>query len=261
MEEMQKLLEIMERLRGNNGCNWDRQQTHESLTPYVLEEAYEVVDAIESGNKSNLKEELGDLLFQVVFHSKIASETGDFSFRDVVNGISDKLVRRHPHVFQNSQSLSSEEVLKNWEIIKSEEKGMKTGGSILDDVPVAMPAIQRSEKLQSKASSVGFDWENPLGVLDKIREECNELEKEIRESTVNKARIREEWGDLVFSLVNLARFFKINPEDGIRATNQKFEKRFKAMEMNSGLSSKDLKNLSTEEWEVLWQKSKKQDSL
>ena len=258
MNEIQKLLEVMDMLRGENGCNWDKQQTHESLSPYALEEAYEVVDAIESGDRKHLKEELGDLLFQVIFHSKIAAENGEFSFSDVVEGIVEKLVRRHPHVFGTAQDLTPDEVLKNWELIKAKEKRSTVRDSLLDGIPISMPAVIRSEKLQSKASSVGFDWENARGVLDKIREECDELEREIGESNVSQERILEEWGDLIFSLVNLARFLKINPEQGIRSTNRKFEKRFREMEK---LSPKQMKDLTSDEWEDLWQKSKKQDSL
>lgn len=260
MEEIDRLLEVMNRLRGENGCNWDKKQTHDSLIPYVLEEAYEVIDAIEKIDYSNLKEELGDLLFQIVFHSKLASESGIFTFQEVVQGISDKLIRRHPHVFSSAQNLTPEEVVMNWEVLKANEKKTSSLDSILDSVPLALPALMRAEKLQNKASSVGFDWEDPLGIIEKIKEECSELEVEINKNKNSQGKIQEELGDLFFSLVNLSRYYKINTEQTLRMANQKFEKRFRKMEANILSVSKQMKELTTEEWEEQWQKSKKADN-
>ena len=259
MKEIDELLKVMDTLRGENGCNWDKKQTHDTLIPYLLEESYEVVDALEKRDKENLKEELGDLLFQIVFHSKIASEKKEFEMKDVALGIIEKLIRRHPHVFREKEDLHPDEVISNWEKIKEKEKSSKKK-NLLDDVPISFPALQRANKIQEKVSSVGFDWEDTQGVLDKVEEELNELKEEINQNSKNNPRIEEEFGDLMFSMVNLSRFLKINPETALRKANQKFENRFQFVEKMANLEDKNLKNMSKEEMEILWQKSKKIDN-
>lgn len=263
MKEIDNLLEVMNRLRGDNGCNWDKKQTHESLTPYLLEESYEVVDALERNDQINLKEELGDLLFQIVFHSKIADENNTFHLRDVASSITDKLIRRHPHVFEDQKSLDSEEVVVNWAKLKEKEK--RDSGiikqSILDDIPNALPALQKSLKIQEKVSEVGFDWDSLTGVFQKVKEELSELEEEIFNDSSSKERKEEELGDLMFTLVNLAKFLKINPETALRKANQKFNKRFRTIEKYAKTENKNILDLTKDEMEELWQISKNIDNL
>ena len=249
----------MDRLRGENGCNWDKKQTHESLIPYLLEESYEVVDALEKRDKENLKEELGDLLFQIVFHSKLASESKEFEMKDVALGITQKLIRRHPHVFSEKEDLHPDEVIANWARIKEKEKSSKNR-KLLEDIPISFPALQRAKKIQEKVSSVGFDWEDAQGVLEKVDEELKELKEEIFQNSKNNLKIEEEFGDLLFSMVNLSRFLKINPETALRKANQKFENRFQFVEESAIKEGKNLQNMSKDEMEILWQKSKKIDN-
>lgn len=260
MKELEELLLVMDRLRGENGCNWDKKQTHESLIPYLLEESYEVVDALEKKDKENLKEELGDLLFQIVFHSKIASETNEFEMKDVISEITQKLIRRHPHVFQTQEDLHPDEVIANWAKIKEKEKEKKNK-TLLGDIPLSFPALQRALKIQEKVSTVGFDWESIGEVLEKVEEEFNELKEEINRDPQNSIRIQEEFGDLLFSMVNLSRFLKINPETALRKANSKFENRFKFVEETAKVEKNGLQNMSKEEMENLWQKSKKIDRI
>ncbi len=260
MKELEELLFVMDRLRGENGCNWDKKQTHESLIPYLLEESYEVVDALEKKDKENLKEELGDLLFQIVFHSKIASETNDFEMKDVISEITQKLIRRHPHVFQTQEDLHPDEVIANWAKIKEKEKEKKNK-TLLGDIPLSFPALQRALKIQEKVSTVGFDWESTGEVLEKVEEEFNELKEEINRDPQNSIRIQEEFGDLLFSMINLSRFLKINPETALRKANSKFENRFKFVEEAAKVEKNGLQNMSKEEMENLWQKSKKIDRI
>ncbi len=260
MKELEELLLVMDRLRGENGCNWDKKQTHESLIPYLLEESYEVVDALEKKDKENLKEELGDLLFQIVFHSKIASETNEFEMKDVISEITQKLIRRHPHVFQTQEDLHPDEVIANWAKIKEKEKEKKNK-TLLGDIPLSFPALQRALKIQEKVSTVGFDWESTGEVLEKVEEEFNELKEEINRDPQNSIRIQEEFGDLLFSMVNLSRFLKINPETALRKANSKFENRFKFVEETAKVEKNGLQNMSKEEMENLWQKSKKIDRI
>lgn len=260
MKELEELLLVMDRLRGENGCNWDKKQTHESLIPYLLEESYEVVDALEKKDKENLKEELGDLLFQIVFHSKIASETNEFEMKDVISEITQKLIRRHPHVFQTQEDLHPDEVIANWAKIKEKEKEKKNK-TLLGDIPLSFPALQRALKIQEKVSTVGFDWESTGEVLEKVEEEFNELKEEINRDPQNSIKIQEEFGDLLFSMVNLSRFLKINPETALRKANSKFENRFKFVEETAKVEKNGLQNMSKEEMENLWQKSKKIDRI
>ena len=254
MDEMDKVLEVMKTLRSEGGCNWDRAQNHKSLIPYLLEESYEVVHAIENEDDENLKEELGDLLFQVVFHSRIASEEGRFQFSDVAGNLSEKLIRRHPHVFQNQSDLSPEEVVQNWQKIKENEK--KDRKETID-VPIALPALDRAHKIQKKAADVGFDWEDPRDVRAKVAEELEELDEEWTKGG-SFERMEEELGDLLFAIVNFSRFLKINPEKALRKANEKFLYRFSQMEKFAKEQNQNFPDLSLEEKEVLWKKKKKQ---
>ncbi|MDX1960199.1 MAG: nucleoside triphosphate pyrophosphohydrolase [Leptospiraceae bacterium] len=254
MEEINELVNVMKTLRSENGCSWDKKQTHESLVPYVLEEAYEVVDALEKKDFQNLKEELGDLLFQIVFHSELASEVGRFTLEDVVRDVKEKLIRRHPHVFGEQKNLSPEEVESNWEKLKSKEKLRQSG--ILDSIPKSLPALQRAEKLQDKAKTIGFDWDSIDGPISKFQEEWKELE-EARLNLESKERLEEELGDVFFSLVNISRFLKISPETAIRKTCNKFSERFSRMEMISTETGIKLDTLSLKELDALWDKAKK----
>ena len=257
MIEIEKLLEVMNTLRGESGCNWDKKQTHESLIPYLLEETYEVVDALENKDKNNLKEELGDLLFQIIFHSKIASENQDFDFKDVTQVLTEKLIRRHPHVFKEKQNLGVEEVLQNWDLIKNNEKDGNQSKYILADIPKALPALLRAEKIQKKVSKVGFDWEEAEGIFQKIEEEINELKEELNTKNRIDERIEEELGDILFSVINLSRFLNINPEKALRKVNRKFESRFQFIEDEAYSQNKTIDKLKKDEMEDLWQKSKK----
>lgn len=234
-QQLARLRAIMHRLRAPGGCPWDAEQTHESLVPNLIEEAYETVDTIQRGDFEHLKEELGDLLLQVVFHSEIAEETGRFTLDDVARGISDKLVRRHPHVFGESNAADTDAVLRQWDEIKRAEKGDEEE-LYLHGVGKGLPALLRASKLQKKASKVGFDWPVEIGVIAKIREELLELEAAV--DAQDLAAVSEEMGDLLFSVVNLARFRNVDPELLMAAANTKFEKRFGEMERI--LSSKGL---------------------
>jgi MazG family protein len=225
--QVARLRAIMHRLRAPGGCPWDAEQTHRSLVSNLIEEAYETVDAIQRDDLEHLKEELGDLLLQVVFHSELAEEAGNFTLDDVARGISEKLVRRHPHVFASSAAESPEEVLKQWDEIKRAEKGDEEK-PYLHGVGKGLPALLRASKLQKKAAKIGFDWPVETGVLSKIREEFVELQSAV--DAQDMAAVSEELGDLLFSVVNLARFRNIDPEVLMAAANQKFERRFGEME-------------------------------
>ena len=251
--DITSLLEIMERLRDlENGCPWDVKQTFSSIAPYTLEEAYEVADAIERNNLDDLKEELGDLLLQVVFHSRIAEEQGSFAFSDVVTGISEKMIRRHPHVFADGAAKTSDEVNATWEEIKQAERDAKPGKTcgLLDEVPSNFPALTQAVKLQKQAAKVGFDWPNAEPVLAKIEEELAELKVEVE--TENADLMEEEFGDLMFVLANYARHMKIDPDTALRRANQKFRSRFSSMEVDAKDQSQNLTDLSLEQLEALW---------
>ncbi|MCB1179829.1 MAG: nucleoside triphosphate pyrophosphohydrolase [Leptospiraceae bacterium] len=261
MKEIDELIEIMDTLRGENGCNWDKKQTHETLIPFLIEETYEVVDALESKDFNHLKEELGDLLFQVVFHARLTKENSLFEFKDVAKEISEKLIRRHPHIFSNPENLPADQVLTNWDKIKKAEKAEKgvIHDSILDGVPKALPALQRSEDIQKKAAKVGFDWEKVEDVFEKIQEEMGELKEEIHVEEQNKERIEEEMGDLLFSVVNLSRFLKISPEVALRKANQKFETRFRKLEKILNSEYGGFENRSLEEMDRVWEMVKTEE--
>jgi ATP diphosphatase len=227
---IQTLLDIMACLRNpDNGCPWDRQQDFRSIAPYTLEEACEVVDAIERDDRVGLRDELGDLLFQVVFHARMASEAEWFDFSDVVQGICDKMIRRHPHVFADAEIADADAQAHAWEAHKQQERGGATGG-VLDGVPLALPALMRADKLQKKASRAGFDWPDIRGVFDKVAEELEELRVEVEDGSDQEA-LRDEAGDLLFAVVNLVRHAGAEPESVLRRANRKFTKRFQQVEL------------------------------
>ena len=248
-ESFEKLVGIMKKLRSPDGCDWDRTQTHESLKPYIIEEAYELLNAIESGNDEELKEELGDVLLQVVFHSQIASERGAFNISDVVETLCEKLIRRHPHVFGKSGGYS----YKQWEDIKAKEKNKKSVSRIGDLNP-ALPALSMARRIQENASAVGFDWENVEGVFEKVLEELEELKKSL--SNEDKERISEELGDLLFSVVNLSRFLNVDPENALRKATERFWRRFRRMEEMIEKDGLKFEDLSIEELDRYWEKVK-----
>ena len=247
------LVEIMARLR--MGCPWDREQTHRTLVPYLIEETYEVVEAIESGDLDALCEELGDLLLQIVFHSQLATETGKFSVADVVDALSNKMVRRHPHVFGDAVIEDVDAQWRNWEKLKAQEKTGQKRTSRLDGIPKELGALQRGQRMQEKASRVGFDWPNVYGILDKLSEEMAEL-AEARRDKQDDPRVREELGDIFFTLVNLSRALGIDAEQAMREANEKFHKRFFFMEERAAADGKTLSDLSLDELEELWQLAK-----
>ncbi|MEE1674443.1 nucleoside triphosphate pyrophosphohydrolase [Agarivorans aestuarii] len=259
---IETLLNIMAQLRDpNTGCPWDQKQDWQSIVPYTIEETYELADAInqaiEQADFSEVKLELGDVLFQVVFYAQFAKEQGDFDFADVVDGICEKLIRRHPHVF-TEQAFNDEAAIKaNWEAEKAKERANKAQSSnlsVLDDVPLALPALSRAQKLQKRCASVGFDWPDVAPVIDKVEEELVEVKQAIAEN--NQQDIAEEIGDLLFSCVNLARACDFDAEDLLRSANQKFTRRFQGVEAQARDSGKKLENMSLTEMDVLWDKVK-----
>jgi ATP diphosphatase len=260
--DMARLIEIMAALRTpGTGCPWDLQQNFSTIAPYTLEEAYEVADAIARGDMADLREELGDLLLQVVFHARMAQEQGAFDFGDVVEAVMTKLVRRHPHVFGEARDLSPSEVEGLWERIKTEEKAERAARHPAEDhsgalagVPVALPALTRALKLQAKAGKVGFDWNDPMAVLAKIREEADEIEAEIEAG--DKDLAAAEVGDLLFAVVNLARHLDVDPETALRATNQKFERRFASIERALAAKGKAPQDATLAEMDALWEAAK-----
>jgi MazG family protein len=252
--QLERLRAIMHRLRAPGGCPWDAEQTHGSLVSNLIEEAYETVDAIQRCDMEHLEEELGDLLLQVVFHCELANETGDFDFDWVASGIADKLVRRHPHVFASSGAATSEAVLKQWDEIKRGEKGVEEE-PYLQGTGKGLPALLRASKLQKKAAKVGFDWPTQSGVLAKIREEIMELEAAVDEQDLDA--VDEELGDLLFSVVNLARFRKLDPEIVLAAANEKFERRFNEMEKMLKSSGRSLEEATEREMDDAWEAAKK----
>jgi nucleoside triphosphate diphosphatase len=263
MSDLSRLLEIMAALRTpGTGCPWDLQQDFASIAPYTIEEAYEVADAVARENLADLREELGDLLLQVVFHARMAQEQGAFDFADVVKGLNDKLVRRHPHVFGDAHGLTPRAVAGLWEAIKEQERetkharmGSEEGRSALCGIPIALPALNRAFKLQARAAKVGFDWNDPLAVLAKIREEADEIEAEITNGDRNGAAA--EVGDLLFAAVNLARHLGIDPEVALRATNEKFKRRFSAIERALRADGKTPQQSTLAEMDELWNEAKK----
>lgn len=254
---MERLLRIMAKLRSPEGCPWDRQQTHESLRPYVIEEAYEVVEAVDSGCRAKLAEELGDLLLQVVFHAQIASEHGDFTLDDVVAAICEKLERRHPHIFGNVRADNAEQVLHNWERIKQAERQSETGkrSSLLDGVPKYLLVLMYAYKVQDKAARVGFDWPNADEAAPKIWEEADELKEAM--ASGDEERIADELGDLLFAVVNVARLLKVHPEEALRRTSDKFAERFKFIEARADEMGTTLEDMTLSEMDEAWNEAKR----
>jgi len=268
--DISRLNEIMAALRTpETGCPWDLEQTFATIVPYTLEEAYEVADAIERGDVANLREELGDLLLQVVFHARMAEEAGRFDFGDVVDAITRKLIRRHPHVFGDARDLSSDEVKALWGLIKAEEKreraeARRAAGIPADEatgalagVPLALPALTRALKLQEKAGKVGFDWNDPRAVLAKLREEIDEVEAELDANDAQ--RVAGEVGDLLFAVANLARHLRVDPETALRGANAKFERRFAHIESRLGEVGRAPADATLDEMEALWGEAKQRE--
>ena len=260
-KNIDELLSIMRRLRSRDGgCPWDVEQTFATIAPYTIEEAYEVAGAIEDEDWPALKDELGDLLFQAVFHAQMASERGLFDFDDVVAGVVEKMVRRHPHVFADRAGIDTAEAQTvAWEEHKKRERAAKAAageGSLMDDVPRAFPALLRALKLQKRAATVGFDWASPLKVLDKVAEEAREV-VEASEAGAPQEKIAEEVGDLLFVVANLARHLKVDPESALRAANEKFVRRFKFIEQSLARQGKSPAAATLDEMEDLWQQAKR----
>ena len=249
---MTRLLDLMARLRAPGGCPWDREQTPVTLKPQLLEECYEVLEAIDSGSSSHLVEELGDLLLHVVFQAQIAREAGDFTFADVADGIADKLVRRHPHVFGDEKAGSAGEVVTLWNELKKAEKPERE--SALDGVPRALPALMRAEQLQKRARAVGFDWPDVRGALGKIREEFEEVAAEIETGATEATA--DELGDLLFSIVNLGRHLTLHPEELLTSANDKFSRRFRAVEEKIKARGKEMKDCPLAELDAAWNEVK-----
>lgn len=252
------LVKIMEILRSDSGCPWDKEQTHESIKHNFLEEVYEAIDAIDQKDDENLKEELGDVLLQVVFHTEIARREGRFEIGDVTSGIVEKLIRRHPHIFSDVIADTPAEVLRNWDDIKRGEKGVSSHTEAMEGIPRSMPSLLRAGKIQQKAKKAGMDFESAADVLAKLREETNELSEEIARE--DRERCEEELGDVLFTIVNLARFLKLDPEISLNKSCDKFIKRFSYVENSIKASyNKQLEDLGPEELDKIWEKSKNID--
>jgi len=267
-EWFEKLVAVQARLRAPGGCPWDREQTHESLRTYLIEEAYEVLEALESRNDAKFAEEMGDLLLQIVFHSQMAQERGGFTISDVIREIHDKMIRRHPHVFGETRAKDAADVLRNWEQIKAEERRSKAKNpvnhsgsksareaSLLDGVSRALPATLEGFQLTRKASRIGFDWETAGGIFEKMAEETSELQTAL--DAREQPKVEEELGDLLFAAVNLARFLKVDPEIALKKANAKFSRRFRSMEKLAREGGREFKNLPRGEMEVLWDLAKR----
>ena len=265
MQSIEQLIEIMQSLRDpNNGCPWDLEQDFQSLIPYTIEEAYEVADAIEQNNLEDIKSELGDLLFQIVFYSQLGKEQGAFDFNDVAQAISEKLIRRHPHVFSDAKIKSSIEQTKEWEKIKQQEREIKSiknlsDLSILDDVSRALPSLMRSEKLQNRAAREGFDWPHIQDVMLKVNEELNEVQQELDADIQDKEKIEDEIGDLFFSCINLSRHAGLNAEQCVRKANLKFERRFRELEKTANNKGLQVNQINIDDLEKLWQEVKSRE--
>jgi MazG family protein len=267
-EWFEKLVALQARLRARNGCPWDREQTHTTLRTYLVEETYEVLDALQSGDDAKFAEEMGDLLLQIVFHSQIAAEEGRFTVADVIREVHEKMVRRHPHVFGEKRARDAAEVLRNWEQIKAQERRAETENgrpratsaekSLLDGVPRTLPATLEGLQLTKKAARVGFDWEDAAGIFEKMREECAELRHALDKK--ESAKVEEEIGDLLFAGVNLARFLKVDPEIALKNANTKFSRRFREMERLARASGRAFEKVPRGEMESLWEAAKRRES-
>ena len=267
-EWFEKLVALQARLRARNGCPWDREQTHTTLRTYLVEETYEVLDALQSGDDAKFAEEMGDLLLQIVFHSQIAAEEGRFTVADVIREVHEKMVRRHPHVFGEKRAKDAAEVLRNWEQIKAQERRTETENgrpratsaekSLLDGVPRTLPATLEGLQLTKKAARVGFDWEDAAGIFEKMREECAELRHALDKK--ESAKVEEEIGDLLFAAVNLARFLQVDPEIALKNANAKFSRRFREMERLARASGRAFEKVPRGEMESLWEAAKRRES-
>ena len=263
-EKFERLVEIMATLRGPNGCPWDKQQDFNSLKPMLVEEVYEVLEAVENGDFDGISEELGDLLLHVVFHAYLGKEAGKFDINTVIDKICEKLVRRHPHVFGTESASTADEVIKNWEAIKAQEKAQKLKDrtpeqrSLLEGIPSKLPAIHEAHQISSRAARVGFDWPDIEGIFDKLQEEVRELKEVIstRDDESRRERLEDEIGDMLFVIVNIARYLKIDSESALKRANRKFKSRFQYMESELARQGKSLEQTSLEEMEALWQKAK-----
>ncbi|MBI4518388.1 MAG: nucleoside triphosphate pyrophosphohydrolase [Deltaproteobacteria bacterium] len=253
-EAFAELVQIMERLRAPGGCPWDREQSHASIKPYLIEEAYEVIEAIEANDDTELCLELGDLLLQVVFHAEMAQERGAFAIGDVIRAICEKLIRRHPHVFGDLEVKDSDEVLRNWSRIKAAERQHREDRSALAGVPRAMPALIRAQRLGEKAARVGFDWQRAADVLDKLAEELNELRAAMQLG--DPAAAESELGDVLYAATNLARHLNCNAEDALTKASDRFTRRFRYIEERLSAAGKDIHDTAIEEQEALWQEAK-----
>jgi MazG family protein len=254
-EQIDALLELMRTLRDpHHGCPWDREQNFASIAPFTLEEAYEVADAIGHGDLSRLRDELGDLLFQVVFHARMAEELGQFDFADIAQGIHDKLVRRHPHVFKEPAALETSQLHRSWELQKASERAARGARGTLADVPIALPALVRAAKLGARAGNVGFDWDSAAGVRRKIDEELAELDQAVVRG--EETEVAAELGDLLLTIASLARHLKLDPEQTLRAAASKFEQRFESMERQAETQGLALGQLSAAQWDELWSAAK-----
>jgi MazG family protein len=257
---IEKLAALVAQLRGKNGCPWDREQTRETLKPMLIEEAFETLDALDSDDPSDLKEELGDLLFQVVFHAQIAREKGEFDLGDVIDRSHEKMTKRHPHIFADADLKTSEDVLKNWEDIKASEKGVASSSrpdserSLLDGIPKKIPALYRAYQMTAKAARVGFDWQRLDDVLDKLNEEAAELKEAVLSG--DRERIADEIGDLLFVAVNIARTLNVDPETSLERSNRKFDRRFRHIETAVKQQGRELKDASLAEMDNLWNEAK-----
>src|SRR3954449_8970348 len=248
-----ELVQLMQTLRGPNGCPWDRKQTLPSLKPFVIEESYEVVDAIDRADRAGLAEELGDFLLQAVFIAEITREEGSFDIYDAVTAIHDKLVRRHPHVFGDVEANDAEQVLVNWEKLKNEERKAENK-SVLAGVPQSLPALLKASRLTEKAARVGFDWRRTDDVFDKLSEEIAEVREAI--DSGDQSNVHEELGDLLFTIANIARKLEVNAEEALQSTNRKFSRRFESMEKKVHGSGRNIDQLTLEEMDALWDKAK-----
>ena len=255
-----ELLQIMKKLRSSDGCPWDREQTNDSLKMFAIEEAYEVLEAIESGSHEELKDELGDLLLQVVFHSQIQDEKGNFDIEDVAKAIKEKLIRRHPHVFADVEVLDSNDVIKNWNKIKLQEKELKgsiSSTSIFNEIPKSFPSLYRAQEVQKRVSKVGFDWLEIDDILSKLEEELSELRVALKSNDTE--HVRNEIGDLLFTCVNISRFLGYNAEDLLRRNIKKFEKRFEFVDKKIKEKKIDFSDLTIKELDTYWNEAKKAD--
>jgi len=254
LNSLSKLIKITETLMGDDGCPWDKVQTRESLKPYLVEETYEVLEALDENDPEKIKDELGDLLYQILFHSKISSLKGEFDFRDVIDNLSEKMVRRHPHVFKGGKLNTPDQVIGQWEEIKNKENNKVNQKSILDSIPINLPSLIKAQKLQKKAAKEGFDWEQINDAFDKLDEEI----KEFKEAVLKKKNtdIQSEIGDIIFIITNIAKFYKVDAEEALRSTNNKFIKRFQYIEQKIEEKGKTLKGSNLQEMERYWQEAK-----